>query len=63
MYQYTSLQSEGNKVTYRMLAKHAKFSRGFARKIIIKEVKEYGGVIAPSSKKKRCRTGIVSRDD
>eukprot|EP00978_Attheya_sp_CCMP212_P031292 scaffold117710_cov54-Attheya_sp.AAC.4 len=63
MYRYTSLQSEGNKVTYRMLTKHAKCSRGFAGKIIIKEVEEYGGVVDPSSKKKRCRTGIGSRDD
>eukprot|EP00978_Attheya_sp_CCMP212_P035844 scaffold158434_cov51-Attheya_sp.AAC.2 len=58
----TSLQSEGNKVAYRMLAKHAKCSRGFAGKIT-KEVDEYGGVVDPSSKKKkRCRTGIGSRD-
>eukprot|EP00978_Attheya_sp_CCMP212_P003308 scaffold6823_cov45-Attheya_sp.AAC.2 len=61
MYRYRSLQSEGNKVTYRMLAKHAKCSRGFAGKII-KEVEEYGGVVDPSSKKKRCRTGIGPRD-
>eukprot|EP00978_Attheya_sp_CCMP212_P032327 scaffold125706_cov56-Attheya_sp.AAC.3 len=58
---YTSLQSdEGNKVTYRMLAKHAKCSRGFAGKII-KEIEEYGGVVDPSLKKKNCQTGIGSR--
>jgi hypothetical protein len=56
---YTSLKSEGKKVTCRMLAKHAKGSPNFAQKII-KEVEEYGGVIDPSSKKK-CQTGIGSR--
>jgi hypothetical protein len=38
---YTSLQSERNTVTYRMLGKHAKCSHGFAKKTI-KEVEEYG---------------------
>eukprot|EP00978_Attheya_sp_CCMP212_P049313 scaffold648213_cov55-Attheya_sp.AAC.1 len=36
-------------------------SRIFAGKII-KEVEEYGGAVDPSLKKKRCRTGIGSRD-
>jgi hypothetical protein len=44
-----------------MLAKHAKCPSGFAGKII-KEVEEYGGVVDPSSKKKRGRTGIGLRD-
>jgi hypothetical protein len=57
---YTSLQTDGKKVTHCILAKHSKCSRGFAGKII-KEVKDHEGVVDPSSKKENCQTGIGSR--